>query len=104
MGLSEHEQRMLDELERGLYADDEKLAKRIQRTAAEAPNRLVQRKLARKIAGAAVSVAGLGVMLVGAIIHYTWMGVAGFEVTWANEAVDHKTNHPCDVWWHRVFG
>jgi len=31
MGLNEHEQRVLEELERGLYAEDEQLARRMQK-------------------------------------------------------------------------
>jgi len=81
MGLSEHEQRVLEELERGLYAEDELLARRIQRAANQTPDRLKQRSAARRIAGALVALAGLGVILVGAIIHYAWMGAGGFVVT-----------------------
>lgn len=83
MALSEHEQRVLDELERGLYADDEGLARRMQKAAVATPDRRRQSKAARRIAGAAIALAGLGVLLVGAIIHYTWMGVGGFLVTLA---------------------
>ncbi|MDE2408703.1 MAG: DUF3040 domain-containing protein [Actinomycetales bacterium] len=81
MGLSEHEQRVLDELERGLYAEDELLARRIQKAANQTPDRLKQRSAARRIAGALVALAGLGVILVGAITHYAWMGAGGFVVT-----------------------
>jgi Protein of unknown function (DUF3040) len=80
MGLSEHEQRVLDELERGLYADDELLARRMQKAANQTPDRLKQRSAARRIAGALVALAGLGVVLVGAITHYAWMGAGGFVV------------------------
>lgn len=81
MGLNEHEQRVLDELERGLYAEDEQLARRMQKAAAQAPDRKQQSKAARRIAGILVGIAGLGVILVGAIIHWPWMGAGGFVIT-----------------------
>lgn len=83
MGLSEHEQRVLDELERGLYADDENLARRLKKVADETPVRQSQRSAARRIAGSAIALGGLGVILVGAIVHYAWMGWAGFVATLA---------------------
>ncbi|MEY2954543.1 MAG: hypothetical protein RL530_144, partial [Actinomycetota bacterium] len=81
MALSEHEQRVLDELERGLYADDEQLARRLKKAAEQTPLRKNQRVAARRIAGSAIALAGLGVILVGAIVHYTWMGLGGFVAT-----------------------
>jgi hypothetical protein len=81
MALSEHEQRVLDELERGLYADDEQLARRLKKVADETPLRKQQRSAARRIAGAAVVIAGLGVLFIGLVIHYSWMGIAGFALT-----------------------
>ena len=87
MGLNEHEQRVLDELERGLYAEDEQLARRIQKAAAKSPDRLVQASAARRIAGVLVAVAGLGVILVGAIIHWPWMGAGGFVITLTGLAI-----------------
>ena len=87
MGLNEHEQRVLDELERGLYAEDEQLARRIQKAAAKSPDRLAQASAARRIAGVLVAVAGLGVILVGAIIHWPWMGAGGFVITLSGLAV-----------------
>jgi len=83
MALSEHEQRVLDELERGLYAEDEQLARRLQKAAGQMPERRSQKVAARRIAGASVALAGLGVLLVGAIVHYSWMGVGGFILTLA---------------------
>ena len=87
MGLNEHEQRVLDELERGLYAEDEQLARRIQKAAAQSPDRLVQASAARRIAGVLVALAGLGVILVGAIIHWPWMGAGGFVITLTGLAI-----------------
>lgn len=83
MALSDHEKRVLDELERSLYADDEKLAKRFKQVADETPARITQRNAARRIGGSVLSLAGLGVILVGVISHYTPMGIAGFLITLA---------------------
>ena len=83
MALSDHEKRVLDELERSLYADDEKLAKRFKKVGDETPVRVTQRNAARRIGGSILSLAGLGVILVGVISHYTPMGIAGFVVTLA---------------------
>jgi hypothetical protein len=81
MGLSEHEKRVLDELEKSLYADDEGLAKRFKKAAAEAPVAKSQRTAQRKVAGALVAFAGLGVILIGVITHYIYMGLGGFVLT-----------------------
>ena len=78
MGLSEREQKVLDELERGLYADDSGLADRLKSKPAKISK--PQNKAARALAGALVAVAGLSVLLVGLIAHYTAIGVAGFAV------------------------
>ena len=78
MGLSEREQKVLDELERGLYADDSGLAERLKPKPVKQIK--TQNKAARALAGALVAVAGLSVLLVGLITHYTAIGVAGFAV------------------------
>jgi Protein of unknown function (DUF3040) len=78
MGLSEREQKVLDELERGLYADDSGLADRLKAKPAKVSK--PQNKAARALAGALVAVAGLSVLLVALITHYTAIGVAGFAV------------------------
>jgi hypothetical protein len=83
MGLSEHEKRVLDELEKSLYADDEGLAKRFKKAAAEAPAAKGQRTAQRKVAGALVAFAGLGVILIGVITHYIYAGLGGFVLTLA---------------------
>lgn len=94
MGLSEHEQRVLDELERGLYADDEQLARRIQKAAAKSPARQSQSSAARRIAGVLVGVIGLGVILVSAIMHLAWMGAIGFVITLAGLTIATSSARP----------
>ena len=78
MGLSEREQKVLEELERGLYADDSGLAERLK--AQPAKTARPQNKGARALAGALVAVSGLSILLVGLITHFTAIGVAGFAV------------------------
>jgi len=81
MGLSEHEKRVLDELERSLYADDEPLARRFKEAAGQTPDIRRQRNASRRVAGVFVAVAGLGVILLAVIIHYVLIGLAGFVLT-----------------------
>jgi hypothetical protein len=80
MGLSERERKVLEELERGLYADDADLANRFKKAAEETPVRKTQRNAARMVAGSMVALGGISVVLVGAITHYVLIGVAGFAM------------------------
>ena len=80
MGLSERERKVLEELERGLYAEDADLANRFKKVADQTPARKSQRNAARVVAGALVAVGGISVVLVGAITHYMLIGVAGFAM------------------------
>jgi hypothetical protein len=81
MSLSERERKVLEEMERGLYAEDADLAKRFRQVADQSPQRKRQRNTARLLAGALVAVGGLMVILTGAMVHYPLIGVAGFAMT-----------------------
>ena len=81
MSLSERERKVLEELERGLYADDAELANRFRKAANQTPLRKQQRKAGRLIAGALVVLGGLMVVLTGAILQVALIGVAGFAMT-----------------------
>lgn len=70
MGLSEHEQRMLDELERSLKSDDATLAAKLEKSATLTPKRI--------ISGVLVSVAGLSALVFGVIAHLMVAGAIGF--------------------------
>lgn len=79
MALSEHERKVLEELERELYAGDASFAKRMgadrQKLAAgkaSSPKRI--------IAGGALAIAGLAVILQALLTHYAPFGVAGFAL------------------------
>jgi hypothetical protein len=77
MPLSEHEQRLLEQMERALYADDPKLASTL-RGARGAHSRR------RLLIGGVGVLAGLG-LLVGGVAAQQWiLGVAGFLVMLAS--------------------
>lgn len=73
MPLSDHEQKMLDQMEQALAAEDPKFASQMQgRSMARLQHR-------RWILGAVGLLAGLGLVLVG-VNTTMWVGVAGFAV------------------------
>ena len=78
MGLSEREQQLLDELERGLMDSDKGIAAKAKR---------VGNPGAKLIAGALVAVIGLGVLLTGVLIQFSLIGVAGFLIMLAGLVV-----------------
>lgn len=74
MPLSEHEQRLLDQIERALYQEDPKFASTVRSTDLRTH---MKRRLRR-----AAFVLGLGfvVMMVGLVTNQVFVGVAGFAV------------------------
>lgn len=72
MGLSEQEQKLLDELERGFYATDANLASKLGEGRVISPKRI--------IAGAAVAIIGLSLLIVAVMIQVAAFGVIGFLV------------------------
>lgn len=79
MPLSEHEQRLFEEIERSL-ADDPKFASAVR---ANDPRHHARRRLV--IAGI-ILVVGLGVLVAGAMLHSTPLGVIGFVIMLAGPA------------------
>ncbi|KGN33214.1 hypothetical protein N802_14295 [Knoellia sinensis KCTC 19936] len=73
MPLSEHEQRMLEQLEQALAAEDPKFASSMEGSRRGGPTRL------RWIVGVVGVLVGLGLVLVG-IQTTLWVGVGGFAV------------------------
>jgi hypothetical protein len=71
MGLSEREQKLLEELERGLMEGDSSFAAKAQR---------VGNPAGRMIAGALLAIIGLGVLVTGVFIQFAAIGVVGFLV------------------------
>ncbi|MDP9497040.1 MAG: DUF3040 domain-containing protein [Actinomycetota bacterium] len=74
MPLSEHEQRLLDQIERALYAEDPKFASTVRSTDLRTHMR---RRLRR---AAAVLVLGFVLLVTGALTAKPLVGVAGFVV------------------------
>lgn len=72
MPLSEHEQRLLEQMERALYAEDPRFAASIRDTA--------QRAGTRRGAGIGILVAAVGVVVIisGLVSATPWLGVIGF--------------------------
>jgi len=72
MALSDREQRLLDELERGLYESDPNLASKISSGGA--------RTTARIISGLAISLIGLSLIVFAVIIQVPFFGAFAFLV------------------------
>jgi UPF0716 family protein affecting phage T7 exclusion len=72
MPLSEHEQRMLDEIERALYAEDPKFASAVRQNDLKAHRR---RRLVRSLL---VFVVGVGLLVAGVITSAPVLSVVGF--------------------------
>jgi hypothetical protein len=71
MGLSEHEQKLLDELERGLLESDSGFAAKVQR---------VGNPAGKLIGGVLLAIIGLGVLVTGVFLQFAPIGVLGFLV------------------------
>ncbi|WP_026552904.1 DUF3040 domain-containing protein [Arthrobacter sp. H20] len=74
MALSEHEQRLLDQLEQQLHADDPKFASSM---ASSSPRTMSTRRI---VIGALMAVAGILILLLGVANQIILVGVAGFLV------------------------
>lgn len=70
MALSEREQRLLDELERGLYAEDAEFVQRVSRSGGISMRGM--------IGGAALAVIGISILIFAVIIQVAVFGVIGF--------------------------
>jgi protein-S-isoprenylcysteine O-methyltransferase Ste14 len=68
MPLSEHEQRLLDQIERALYAEDPKFASTVGRARLRRPSRR------RRIQGAALFVVGVALLVLGVVVQQFWFG------------------------------
>ncbi|AIJ22601.1 DUF3040 domain-containing protein [Amycolatopsis methanolica] len=83
MPLSEHEQRLLDQIERELYAEDPKFASTVRGARFRRPVRR------RRIQGIALFVVGVALLVLGVMVRALWvadvplMSVFGFVVMFA---------------------
>lgn len=75
MPLSEHEQRVLAQMEKALYAEDPRLASTLKSSASAAGHGLDRRRVALGVLGAVV---GLALVVVGVMSHMIWVGAVGF--------------------------
>ena len=74
MPLSEHEQRLLEQMERALYAEDPKFATSLRSGSAGRASR------GRAALGVLVLIGGVAMLMGGVIVPLTPLGVAGFVV------------------------
>lgn len=72
MGLSEREQKLLEEMERGLYAGDARFTRAVNNSATSDPKRLVL--------GAILAVIGLSLLVFAVIIQIVVFGLLAFAV------------------------
>src|ERR1700744_2444596 len=68
MPLSENEQRLFDQIERALYAEDPKFASTIRGARLRKPTRR------RRVQGVALFVVGLVLLVLGIAVQWTWLG------------------------------
>jgi hypothetical protein len=74
MGLSEHEQRLLEELEKDLYESDQGFANRVKKQDPE------RKSSGRLILGVLSMVAGLGMLIFAVSLQVAFFGIAAFAV------------------------
>ena len=74
MGLSEHEQRLLEELEKDLYESDQGFANRVKKQDPE------RKSSTRLILGVLALVAGLGMLIFAVSLQVAFFGIAAFAV------------------------
>ncbi|MBF9070995.1 DUF3040 domain-containing protein [Streptacidiphilus fuscans] len=72
MPLSEHEQRLLEQMERALYAEDPKFATALEGSGLRTRTR---RAVYASVAGFVV---GVGLLMGGLFVHQQWVSVVGF--------------------------
>lgn len=75
MGLSEHEQQMLDEMERQLYRSEADVM--------QAPKSRALLNTRFVVFGVLTIIAGLGLLITGVSIQMLWLGMVGFVVMFA---------------------
>ncbi len=73
MALSDREQKLLDELERGLYESDSNFASRVSRQPKSSP-------AARLVSGVLLALIGLSVLVFSVVIQWVVFGVVGFAL------------------------
>lgn len=72
MPLSEHEQRVLEQMEQALYAEDPRFASNLKKSHHETASKR------RAVVGILLALAGLGLVVAGVVLSQIWLGGLGF--------------------------
>lgn len=80
MPLSEHEQQLLEEMERALYAEDPKFASQMKGRRQAGPPRT------RLLLGLGIAVLGLAAVVAALVVEQIWIGGVGFAIMVAGVA------------------
>jgi hypothetical protein len=86
--LSEHEQRLLEQMERALYAEDPKFASTLRSGGPRAGSR------GRALLGVLGFLAGLGLLMAGAILPMIAVGILGFVLMLVGAVVVYAAMRP----------
>ena len=86
MPLSEHEQKMLQQMEQALYAEDPQFATKI-------TNHGLRHGRRRLVLGAVAGIAGLALVVLSAVNQLIWLGAAGFALLVAGGAYAFAPQH-----------
>jgi hypothetical protein len=78
--LSEHEQRQLEQIEQALYSDHPRLARAMR---SKDPKVHYRRRLVQSCAGFIV---GVGALVAGVVLKYSWLDIVGFVIMVASSA------------------
>ncbi len=71
MPLSEHEQRVLEQMEQALYAEDPRFASNLKSSGHATARR-------RAVVGTLLAIAGLALVILGVVLQQIWLGGLGF--------------------------
>jgi len=93
--LSDHEQRLLDQIEQALYAEDPKFASAVRSARSRSSTR---RSIVLSVLGVLV---GLGLVLIGLVATQAWLSVVGFVLVvgacgWAAQSLRSHPSGPGD--------
>ncbi|TAK71100.1 MAG: DUF3040 domain-containing protein [Actinomycetota bacterium] len=88
MPLSEHEQRLLEQMERALYQEDPKFASTLRSGASGRAHRT------RAILGIVAFLGGIALLLSGVATTWIWLGVLGFAVMLAGALLAYGALRP----------
>jgi hypothetical protein len=78
--LSEHEQRQLEQIEQALYSDHPRLARAMR---SKDPKVHYRRRLVQSCAGFII---GVGALVAGVVLKYSWLDIVGFVIMVASSA------------------